>query len=85
MHIIENETPELEWKLAKISSESAPLHTVQVGRETSQQLPGRFDELFHVLCETQNRLAAANSIPSLLDTICWTVLRAVKLSPCDVV
>lgn len=42
---------------------------MQVRRETSQQLPGRFDELFHVLYEIQNQLVAAEFIPSLLDII----------------
>lgn len=49
IHIIENETPESERKLSTTSAESAPLHAVQVARKTSQQLPGWFDELFHVL------------------------------------
>ncbi|PMD27672.1 hypothetical protein NA56DRAFT_696688 [Hyaloscypha hepaticicola] len=63
IHIIENGTPESELKLPTASSEFAPPHAVQVGRETSQQLPDWFDELFHVLCEIQNQLDAAYFIP----------------------
>jgi hypothetical protein len=56
-------------EISTTCSESAPLHAVQIGRETLQQLPGWFDELFHVLCEIQYQLAAADSIPSLMDII----------------
>jgi hypothetical protein len=66
IRIIDNEVPGAERKLSTISK-SAPLHTVQVAREISRQLGSM--ELFHVLCEIQNQLAAAESLPSLLDII----------------
>jgi light-regulated signal transduction histidine kinase (bacteriophytochrome) len=66
IHIIENEALEAERKLST-TSRSTPLHAVQVARETSRQLGSM--ELFHVLCEIQNQLTAADSLPSLLDII----------------
>jgi hypothetical protein len=64
--IIDNETPE-EERLMSTTSKSQPLHAVQVARETSRQIGSM--ELFHVLCEIQSQLAAAESLSSLLDIV----------------
>ncbi len=66
IRIIDNEAPE-EERLMSTISQSKPLHAVQVARETSRQIGSM--ELFHVLCEIQNQLGAAESLPSLLDII----------------
>lgn len=66
IQVTDNEPSEEEWKLST-TSKSKPLHAVQVARETGRQIGAM--ELFHVLCEIQTQLAAAESLPGLLDII----------------
>jgi hypothetical protein len=66
VNVIEGEASE-EDRLRSKTSQSKPLHAVQVAREASRQIGSM--ELFHVLCEIQTQLAAATILPELLDII----------------
>jgi hypothetical protein len=64
VNAIEGEASE-EDRLRSKTSQSKPLHAVQVAREASRQIDSM--ELFHVLCEIQTQLASAATLPELLD------------------
>jgi hypothetical protein len=66
VQIIDSQVSE-EEKLLSTKSKSKPLHAVQVAREASRQIGSM--ELFHVLCEIQNQLAAAVSLPEIMEII----------------
>jgi hypothetical protein len=66
VEVVETQASEEERKLSTTSC-SKPLHAVQVARETERQIGSM--ELFHVLCEIQNQLAAQTSLQALLDVI----------------
>jgi hypothetical protein len=66
VQVIDSQATE-EERLLSTKSKSKPLHAVQVARETSRQIGSM--ELFHVLCEIQNQLAAAVTLPEIMDII----------------
>jgi hypothetical protein len=66
IQVIDSQATE-EERLLSITSKSKPLHAVQVARETSRQIGSM--ELFHVLCEIQNQLAAATALSQIMDII----------------
>lgn len=66
IQVIDSQATEEEWLLST-KTKSKPLHAVQVARETSRQIGSM--ELFHVLCEIQNQLAAAVTLPEIMDII----------------
>lgn len=66
IQVIDSQATE-EERLLSTTSKSQPLHAVQVARQTARQIGSM--ELFHVLCEIQNQLAAATTLPEIMDII----------------
>lgn len=66
IQVIDSQATE-EERLLSTKTKSKPLHAVQVARETSRQIGSM--ELFHVLCEIQNQLAAAVTLSEIMDVI----------------
>lgn len=66
VQVIDSQATE-EERLLSTKSKSKPLHAVQVARETARQIGSM--ELFHVLCEIQNQLACATTLPEIMDII----------------
>lgn len=66
VQVTDNEPSEEEMRLSTTAMHK-PLCAVQVARETGRQM-GSMD-LFHVLCEVQDQLSSATTLPELLDTV----------------
>lgn len=64
--VVETQATDEERKLST-TAKSKPLHAVQVARETERQIGSM--ELFHILCEIQNQLAAQTTLQELLDVV----------------
>lgn len=64
---VTDHTPSEEEARLSSTSNSKPLHAVTVARETGRNMGSM--ELFHVLCEIQTQLAAATTLPELLDIV----------------
>ncbi|KAG4433743.1 hypothetical protein IFR05_010769 [Cadophora sp. M221] len=66
VQVTDNQPSEEEMRLSTMSM-NKPLRAVQVAREAGRQM-GSMD-LFHVLCEVQDQLARATTLPELLDIV----------------
>lgn len=66
VQVTDNQPSEEEMRLSTTSM-NKPLRAVQVAREAGRQMGSM--ELFHVLCEVQDQLASATTLPELLDIV----------------
>ncbi|KAH7410851.1 PHY3, histidine kinase-group VIII protein [Cadophora sp. MPI-SDFR-AT-0126] len=64
--VTDNEPSEEEMRLSTTAMHK-PLRAVQVARETGRSIGSM--ELFHVLCEVQDQLSSATTLPELLDIV----------------
>lgn len=66
VHILGNHSTD-EARLLSTTKRSAPLHALQFAREKGDQLDPMV--MFQALCEIQSQLAAATTLPNILDVI----------------